>query len=187
MKLLKNRIFAACLLAVVVCFSTVNSIEDDLSDLSYEVTSSFYWNRSGASKSIYERLESRSDAANGMTTIANNYPALAAANEKLKFAQGELAELLEYYGANQMEDLYAANEDLEVAFQDLEQALREQTLLGDDQKQMEYYVTTFEGAQRMIEDSDYNDLVTEYYGKTHRFPISMLLDILDIEQPQYFE
>ena len=52
---------------------------------------------------------------------------------------------------------------------------------------MEYYVTTFEGAQRMIEDSDYNDLVTEYYSKTHRFPISMLLDIMDIEEPQYFE
>ena len=122
-----------------------------------------------------------------MTTIANNYPALAAANEKLKFAQSEIAELLEYYGANQMEDLFAANENLEVAFQDLEQALREQTLLGDDEKQMEYYVTTFEGAQRMIEDSDYNDFVTEYYSKTHRFPISMLLDIMDIEEPQYFE
>jgi len=187
MKFLKNRLVAVILLAVVVCTSTVNSAKDDLEDKADDVVDEFYYSYSGT-KSIYEYLEARTDAASGLTSIAERYN-LVAETETLKFSNGVMQDLIDhnYYDNDAMEDFYHANEDLDSDFDVLYHKLIEEDLSDSDLKAVEAYHTTFLGAQKMINQSDYNDKVRQFHNEVYsRFPAHLFMDLFDIDDPEFY-
>lgn len=184
MKFFNNRIVATCILIVGVVVSTFISAGNKLEDKVWDVESQFYWSSSG-SKAIQERLEDRCDAASNLVSIAYNYPNVMTETETLRFAH---TELYDHLWSDDFSALYDANEDIEPAFQTLYRALSEEDLTETDLRAVESYATTFNGAQRMINESDYNQTVDAFVEDTlDRFPASFFVRVLDIEEPQRFE
>ena len=182
MKFLKSRAVALCLLAVVVCTSTISNAREGLEELARDTKNAFYYSDTGY-KSTYERLQDRSDAASNLVTLGNTYHLTE--TEALKFAQEELGELIDWYSSD-AEDYYQANNDLTEPFNTLYDALMQQPLTDREKQMAESYRTTFEGAQRQINADDYNEKVREFNQTVDRFPANVFLKMTYIDEPEYF-
>ncbi|HBR07462.1 MAG TPA: hypothetical protein DD735_01040 [Clostridiales bacterium] len=181
MKLLKNRAVAVLLAVLVVAGSTFLNTRIKLSEECRRVEDGFYTSDSG-SKSIYARLDSRLDAANGLWTILLDHDAEAAA--ELNKARSAL---LKAYDARDIPDMYDANYVLQKAFDDASSALSGVTLSASEADALHDYVITFAGAQRMIDESDYNDGVLTFMRSTYqRFPASFLAPLAGVKAPELF-
>ena len=182
MGVLKNRAVALCILAVVVCTSTVSSAKNDLSDMAQDVKNEFYYSDTGY-KSIYQRLQDRSDAASNLVTLGNTYHLTE--TEDLKFAQEELAEMIDWYSTD-ADDFYEANANLTDPFDALYAALMDQPLSDREKQMAESYRTTFEGAQRQLNADDYNESVRAFEQTISQFPAKFFADLADIHVPDYY-
>ena len=184
MNLLKKPVVAVCLLAAVVCTTTYTKGTSQISEKASDVKSEFFYSCSSGTKTIFERLEARSDAANGTVTIANNYPNVSAETQALKFAQTEMANTIEQYKWIPISEYYDRNEELDVAYQALTQALSQESVSEDDRSKLDYYTTNFNGAQKMIEKSTYNQEVSEFFAKYGSSPFLKFVDNYDM--PGYY-
>lgn len=180
MNFFKNRFLATVLLLAVVFGVTPvvaqGQLEDKVSDIEYTM---YDW------KGIWDRLDERSDAAGNLVSIALDYPALVTEMEALRFAHKEMEDAL----ADDLDDMYEANQELDPAFQALYQKLLEADLSDEDRRAIESYQNTFNGAQRALESAakDYNDRARTFNQATfHRFPADMLASTFDIEPAEYF-
>lgn len=186
MKFFNNRFVAVCILLVGMVISTFSGVESQLTEKVNACESQLYYSDTG-SKAIFQRLEDRCDAASNLVSIAYNYPNIVTETEELRFAQTEMYDGL-YYGGD-ISAMFDANENLEPAFQALYQALIEEDLSEDDFRAVESYVTTFNGAQRMIDEdeTDYNTSVQNFIHSTmNAFPARIFVDLLDIDEPEFF-
>lgn len=180
MNFFKNRFLATVLLLTVVFGVTPVVAQGQLEDKVSDIESTIYdW------KGIWDRLDERTDAAGNLVSIALDYPSLVTETEALRFAHKEMEDAL----ADDLEDMYEANEELEPAFQALYQKLLEVDLSDEDRRAIESYQNTFNGAQRSLEAAakDYNNRAREFNQATfRRFPAEMLASTFDIEPAEYF-
>jgi len=179
MNFFKNRFVATCLLLAVLFGVTPVVAQGQLQDRAENVQEQFY-----DDKDIHKRLRSRGDAAGNLVSIAVGYPSLISETEALRFAHETFQDVI---GDDDLEDIYDANAELELKFQTLYKLLVKEDLDETDQRAVESYANTFNGAQRMIESSDYNEQVKAFHQKTlDRWPASMLAEIFDLDLPEYY-
>lgn len=182
MNFFKKRSVALAILALSVCFSTVGSATTDLEDMARDVNNAFYYSDTGY-KSIYQRLQDRSDAAGNLITLGNTYHLTE--TEDLKFAQEELAEMIDWYSTD-ADEFYEANLELTDPFDTLYAALMEQPLTDREKQMAESYRTTFEGAQRQMNADAYNEAVRDFNRTISGFPARLFAQLADLDEPDYF-
>ena len=181
MKFLKNRFVAKFLLLATIFGITPFIADGQLEDKVWEVQSAIYDYRG-----VYDRLEESNDAAGNLVSIALDYPSLVTETEALRFAYGEMDECL---SDDDLEDMYEANVELASAFHALYEKLSDLDLSVEDRRAVEYYINTFNGAQRTLEAAadDYNNQVREFRIRTMgQFPANIVVDMFDIDAPDYF-
>lgn len=184
MKRLKQKKTAIIItIAAIVIFTfigttkSLNSLTDDIEKTFY---SGVYNEEDNYTEvSISSQLEKRIDASLGLLTIASNYEEFDIEAESLRNARHELID------ARTIGEKYLANEHLENAYQSLAGAIGNNSFAEDDSEAFISYTDTMEGAQGIIEKSNYNDSVREYYNSiTNAFPVKFLKFFAD--SPEYF-
>lgn len=182
MKFFKNRAVAVLLAILVIAGTIFTNTLVRMTEECQQVEDGFFTSESG-SKSIYAYLSSRLDAANGLWTILINHDAEAAAS--LNQARSGL---LDAYDARDISEMYAANSELETAFSEAVSTLSGYTLSSSESDALNDYTITFDGAQRMIDQSDYNGDVLEFMRTTYnRFPATLLTSLLGIDAPELYD
>jgi len=131
--------------------------------------------------SISSHLDARAKAALGFAGTASKYPAAAAEEEALREARRALVD------ADSISGKYAANEALEKAWPVLFELLSSLDPDETDQAAMEAYADDLSGAQKAIQNSAYNQKVSEYRRTVlGTFPISVLRLAVPADEPEYF-
>ncbi|MGE4353053.1 MAG: hypothetical protein AB7D36_03080 [Oscillospiraceae bacterium] len=178
----KRPVALLCALAVVVT-STAAGAKLSMEKDSRDIEEMFY---SGVEydgyvhKSIYSQITQRSDAANGLLSIAKNYgldteyTALKTARDNLDYTSG-----ITFY--------YYSDQELATAFDNLREALSNCDLSERDAEAVENYASIFSNAGNVIDNAGYNEAVREFYrDDVYTFPAEFFYDNLSIDTPDYY-
>ena len=173
----------ALLIAILACgFAMVMNTQMMLGEKVQEIEDGFFTSTPGE-RSIYSRLSEKLDASNGLWTILESEDAAAA--EELSVSRSAL---LTAYESRDIAAMYDANAELDKAFAGAESALDGAELSEGEQKSLESYVSTYEGASKMIEQNSYNSSVLEFMRSVfNKFPASRLAAFAGVEPPVSFE
>jgi len=185
MKLLKNPVIAIILAAVIIIASTLISIDVKLDNKCQEIVDGFYTGIEyegeyypSAAGAIKE-LIAVSDA---LIPIANNYGIKTAALnehcEELKLSMN--------YSGYYVSYIYYEFTEFYAELKSVEEQLHTNGLSTRHQEMMLDYSRTITSAAAAIENSHYNDTVWEFRQKFDRFPVSIWIDLLWVELPEYF-
>ena len=169
----------ALLIAILACgFAMVMNTQMMLGEKVQEIEDGFFTSTPGE-RSIYSRLSEKLDASNGLWTI------LAAAAEELSVSRSAL---LTAYESRDIAAMYDANAELDKAFASAKAAAEAAELDESQASALSSYVTNYEGASKMIEQSSYNSSVLEFMRSVYnKFPASRLADFAGVEPPVSFE
>ena len=184
MNLLKKPFVAVLLSALIICSSTLLSVDVKLGKECQNITDGFYDGvvyKNYQHKSIASQIKNICGAADGMVTIANNYDidtdAVTAATAEMKSALS--------FGS--VSYLYGLYEDLLNALKPLEEQLSLTELSDRDAKGFDQYSSTISGAQSVIDNSGYNESVRAFYRDVVHFPADFLADLVGVDLPELFE
>lgn len=183
-----NRKVAVLVLAAVICVFTYIGVNRSVSALAGDIEDSFYTGAENAEgyteASIQSHLDNRIDAANGLCTMAAQYPGMSDAVNSLQSARYELMEK----SRDDITGKFQANEKLTESADALVSLLEAQDLSQDQQQMLDYYTSTLEGAENAIGKLSYNTAVDEFYNRTLKsFPVSLFSPLLSVEGPEYFK
>jgi len=185
MSILKTKPVAILIAAVLVISTTFLGAKISLEEEGREVADLFYEGveRDGYfHPSIYSQLEIRADAANGLASVARNH-GLESACEDIVRAR----EFLFYSGG--AGSFYYNDQELEKAFYVLKSELDGVELSESEKLAVENYVSSFENAKHVIDNSGYNDAVREFYrDEVYQFPAEFFYynSPFFIDTPSYF-
>lgn len=184
MNLLKKPFVAVLLSALIICSSTLLSVDVKLGKECQNITDGFYDGvvyENYQHKSIASQIKNICGAADGMVTIANNYDidtdAVTAATAEMKSALS--------FGS--VSYLYGLYEDLLSALKSLEEQLSLTELSDRDADGFDQYSSTISGAQSVIDSSGYNESVRAFYRDVVHFPADFLADLVGVDLPELFE
>ena len=184
MNLLKKPFVAVLLSALIICSSTLLSVDVKLGKECQNITDGFYDGvvyENYQHKSIASQIKNICGAADGMVAIANNYDidtdAVTAATAEMKSALS--------FGS--VSYLYGLYEDLLNALKPLEEQLSLTELSDRDAKGFDQYSSTISGAQSVIDNSGYNESVRAFYRDVVHFPADFLADLVGVDLPELFE
>ena len=184
MNLLKKPFVAVLLSALIICSSTLLSVDVKLGKECQNITDGFYDGvvyKNYQHKSIASQIKNICGAADGMVTIANNYDidtdAVTAATAEMKSALN--------FGS--VSYLYGLYEDLLNALKPLEEQLSLTELSDRDTDGFDQYSSTISGAQSVIDNSGYNESVRAFYRDVVHFPADFLADLVGVDLPELFE
>lgn len=182
MNFFRSRAAALVLAAVCVCGSIVLNTRAKLGSECQKLEDTFYTSATNV-KSIYSRLDQRADAANGLWTIAQKYGDTSAA--ALSTARQVLVAACEN---RDIPSMYDANAELDAAFTACLTALGSSGLADNDKSAVRDYADTFAGAQKMIDEANYNSDVRSFVQKTYGvFPADVLASISGVDAPALYE
>ena len=172
----------AILLAVILCSGILMvNTQVKLGNEVDAVEDAFFNNVEGQ-RSIYTRLLEKLQAVNGVWTILNRYDSDAA--QELANEQDYLQWACESTSINSM---YYANEDLNAEFSSALRTLEGYELTEDEQADLDSYVETYNGAQKMIEENSYNSSVTSFNRSVYdTFPTEILAAFAGVNAPERF-
>jgi len=185
MNILKNRTIAIALAAFIVLGSTAATVSSKLNKACNDVTKTFYdgVNHSGyLHKSISSQLNQILVSADGLVTLASSYGIntsdVTAASRNLKSALSEYTD--------DIDDIYELYSDLLSAENSLMYNMQGQTLSERDSDGFEQYKGILSGANNVIDDAGYNELVREFYDDNGGLIESVFIELLDIDTPETF-
>ena len=183
MSFFSKRPVAVIFAAAIVISSTLFGAKLSLDSDSRDIEDLFY---SGVEydgyvhKSIYSQITQRTDAANGLLSVAYNYD-LSTEYEALKTARDNLI------GTTNITYYFYGDQALETAFLNLCNALNNTNLSERDIAAVENYTSVFNNAGLVIEKAGYNDAVRSFYrDEIYQFPAEFFYDNLQIDTPNYF-
>ncbi|HIR55515.1 MAG TPA: hypothetical protein IAD36_07990 [Candidatus Scatomorpha intestinigallinarum] len=173
----------ALLIAILACgFAMVMNTQMMLGEKVQEIEDGFFTSTPGE-RSIYSRLSEKLDASNGLWTILESEDAAAA--EELSVSRSAL---LTAYESRDIAAMYDANAELDKAFASAKAAAEAAELDESQASALSSYVTNYEGASKMIEQSSYNSSVLEFMRSVYnKFPASRLADFAGVEPAVSFE
>lgn len=184
MNLLKKPFVAVLLSALIICSSTLLSVDVKLGKECQNITDGFYDGvvyENYQHKSIASQIKNICGAADGMVTIANNYDidtdAVTAATAEMKSALS--------FGS--VSYLYGLYEDLLSALKSLEEQLSLTELSDRDAEGFDQYSSTISGAQSVIDSSGYNESVRAFYRDVVHFPADFFAALVGVDLPELFE
>lgn len=172
----------AVILALVICAGalTVNTQYKLGGEIS-AVEDAFFTNVEGQ-RSIYTRLLEKLQAVNGVWTILSRYDEEAA--QDLADEQDYLQWACDDASISSM---YYANEDLNAEMNSAVRVLGTYDLTEDEQADLDSYVEAFNGAQKMIDENNYNSQVLDFVRSTYnKFPTRELAEFAGVYPPDTF-
>ncbi|MGI6013419.1 MAG: hypothetical protein ACOX7K_03930 [Oscillospiraceae bacterium] len=180
MQFLKKRSVATLLAAVVICLSTLMSVHRSLGAKCAEVEAGFYDGLEGSHSSISYQLNQCARYANSLASLSANHEELEDLTSDLRAARNSLLDggsIAEQYDAYlQLTDAFIAVKT-EMDVMDL----------GTRTEDYEFCVNGFDGAQRTIASSGYNESVRAFQNSTLRtFPANVLYKIAGVDTPDLF-
>ena len=185
MKYLKNPVIAVLLSAVIVLSSGFLSAKVKLSNASDKVTDGFYQGiRDGSyrHKSISSQLENICGAVSGLTAIAKNYSIDCAEVSELN---KELSDSLSSE-TDDISSVHAGYSSLMGALYPMLDTLSATKLSNRDEKGAKEYMVTIMGAEKVMEESGYNESVQRFSEDMSRFPADFFLKVTDTKLPEIF-
>lgn len=181
---LKKRSSAVIIAVIVVILGTLFGVHRSVNSETAKIEALFYKgvylkDEKYTQSSIDAQLKKRADAALGLLTVAKNYTFLTDLAQELR----EARELL--LDADTISEKYLANAKLESSYKQMFEAL---IVHADDvPASVESYVSTLRGAEGVIENSDYNKMVSEFRNSTlGAFPVNILKNLAFVKYPEYF-
>ena len=103
---------------------------------------------------------------------------------ELRVDRGLLLDALE---DGDISEIATANALVVRSFNALKDALLSLPLTDDDAMSVDYYVSSFEGAQGAVSHSTYNEAVAEFIADTYRrFPAKLIGSVLGVDPPRSF-
>lgn len=190
MKLLKKRSIATIITIAVIILSTLFGAHRSLGAASSEVQDYFfdgvYDSSWGTTRpSIYSQLQKRNNAALGVYTIVSSYSELSEHAEALSAATQAVAKISH---GDSVSNAFAHNSSLEADFNAAVSALESVELTASEKSNLDAYITTFRGAQSVIDDAGYNDSVRKFEREIlNVFPTNLLKNIVNVDAPELFE
>lgn len=184
MNLLKKPFVAVLLSALIVCGSTLLSVDVKLGKECQNITDGFYDGvvyENYQHKSIASQIKNICGAADGMVTIANNYDI---STDAVSTATDEMKQALTYGSVSYIHTLY---EELLSAVKPLEDQLSRAELSDRDAEGFQQYSSTLSGAQSVIDNSGYNESVRAFLRDEIHFPADFFADLVGVELPELFE
>ena len=174
-KFLKNRGVALVIMIAVICLSTLFSVHRTLGAKSNKVQDGFY-------NYTEPYLKNCTDAANGMFTVASNYPAVSEEMTAVRSARNALLDTKE------IGEKYTAYTRLVDSVSDLTMAMEELDLSADEQKKLSAYQSSFDTGVSGVQDSRYNAEVRKFQRDTMQvFPTNLLGRLAGVQSPALFE
>ena len=172
----------AIILAVILCSSILMvNTQAKLGNEIDAVEDAFFTNVEGQ-RSIYTRLLEKLQAVNGVWIILNRYDSEAA--QSLADEQDYLQWACDSASINSM---FYANEDLDAEFSRALRTLEGCELTEDEQADLDSYTETYNGAQKMIEENNYNSQVLDFTRSTYnKFPTRELATFAGVYPPDTF-
>ena len=185
MKYLKNPVVAILLSTIIILSSSFLSARLKLTKASDKVTAGFYQGlqyNGYKQKSISSQLENICGAVSGLTTIAKNYgidcKEVTALNKELS------NRLFSEYGA--VSSIYSGYSALLDALYPMLDTLSGTKLSNRDEKGAKDYMVAIMDAQKLIEESGYNESVRKFSKDMSRFPADFFLSATRTKLPQIF-
>lgn len=181
MKVIRNRGFAALVMALMIVVGMFIGTSRSLNRLYDEVDSAFYEGEDGFSISL--DLEARIAYAGNYLVVAQRY--LDSSNPAV---QGLKTAILELQDAKTIKEKYAANNALTMAADSLTSSLTMPNIqLSDKDAQ---YVRSIPADMASRNDTiardPYNDIAKEYNDKRSSFPANIFADMMGVPKAEYF-
>ena len=185
--MLKKRPIAILIAVAVISLSTIFSAHRTLGAKSQEVSDSFYsgvydseWNTNR--KSISSQLVKRDEASNALLSVASDYKEAADATLELRESRNA------FLRSNGRHETFKNNEELTKSFDRLISQMNSLELSSREEDIVEDSITSFRGAQNVINNAGYNELVREFERNTlNVFPANVLKTVAFVKTPELFE
>lgn len=183
MNLLKKRAAAIVIAAVVVLLSTVLSARSGLLGSIRDVEMLYY---SGVKAvegnylrpSIDSQMRIKHNAANGILGILASYEELGSAAENLRESKDHVYTNFGDYDEHTIAGMSWANRELDAALTRLQLEMSRVEFTAREAEMLETCFADIAGAQRMIEQSGYNEAVRDFNTTDmQRFPANILLGL----------
>ena len=185
MKMLKERRIAFIIAVIVVLASMLFGVHRSISKEVRKVEAQFYDGvyikaEKYVQPSIDSQLSKRIDSALGLVTLAQKYEALQNEAQELRDARSGLM------NASGIEDKYLANVQMQNAYDILCEGFSAVSFADNDAAAYSNYTSSFDGAGRVIMNSNYNMAVSEFERMSGKFPVSLLRGVTFARMPEYF-
>jgi uncharacterized protein YoxC len=175
MEFLKKRPAAVLITIAVIILATLFSVHRTLGAKCGQVEDGFY-------DSVNLYLDNCAEAANGMFTVACNYPELEAETTALRTARNALLD------THDISEKYVAYGQLRAAVADLNDAIEQVELSEKAQRNLSGYNSTFDTAVNGVSKAGYNEAVWEFTRTTlDVFPTNFLAGVAGVSAPELFE
>ena len=185
MKLLKSRAFLIpAAIVIILVVGVVSAFSDLKSDINK--TEELYYKGVKAENggylrpSISNQMRNKVATVNSVLGVIDQYAELSAAADALRTARDHVFEVDDAkYNKNTIRSMSAANDELLLAVEKLRTELEGVALPEREQKALDRYLKDLDGAQNIIENSGYNEAVTEFnMGPMQRFPAKQMLALM---------
>lgn len=184
--LLKNRRFAAGVLAAVIVIGVPLGSARSLKSAAGRVEEQFYTGVNGRG-AIADYIDDALKASLGLLSVGANYDAASDAAQTLRDAREDALALMET-SRPEITELKSANDELKTAFDGLKGALLNMQLSEQDAANLNSYVSQFEGAEGAVSHSGYNEAADEFAASVMgAFPAKLIGGIFGIDPPAKFE
>jgi len=185
--MLKKRPIAILIAVAVISLSTIFSAHRTLGAESQKVIDSFYsgvydeeWNTNR--KSISSQLTKREEASNALLGVGSSYKEAADATLELRESRNAFLQ------SKGLHETFKNNEKLTKSFDRLISQINSLDLSSHEEDIVEDSITIFRGAQNVINDAGYNELVREFERNTlNVFPANVLKTAAFVKTPELFE
>jgi hypothetical protein len=185
----KKRSSAIVIAVIVVIFGTLFGVHRSVNSQTAKVEMLFYngvymTDKNYTQPSIESQLEKRADAALGLVTVGAKFgdvDQIPALTDALRQSRLVLVD------AESISEKYAANEKMQAAYTALYNALFQFDMTESTLAAVKSYASVLDGAQGVIQKSDYNRMVSEYIGSAlGAFPVNILKNLAFVQYPEYF-
>lgn len=185
MSTLKKRSTAVLIAVVVIVIGTLFGVHRSVDGQTDKIEALFYsgvyiTDEKYTQPSIDSQLKKRDTAALGLVTVANNYSGLKTLTNALQEAR------LALDNASTIPEKYTANEKMQAAYKSLYASLTQQNLKANEKTSSDSYASTLDGAQGVIEQSNYDGVVSDYIRTLDAFPVNILKNLAFVRYPGYF-
>lgn len=185
MKFFKKRGAAIVIALCTVWASTLLSTDIQFGRKCSEITDGFYdgvYSNGYTHPSLASHLKNIAGYADGLATIAGNYDI---DTEELLDLNDDLKLSLRYSRGDESY-IYYCYDELMNEVRSVENSLDRTDLSDRDQSGFEQYMSSINGAVSSLEDTGYNETVSEFLRKYDNFPTEQLADMAGVEMPEYF-
>lgn len=189
MSTLKKRSSAIIVALVVIILGTLFGVHRSIGSETAKIETLFYKgvylkDEKYTQPSIQSLLDERSTAALGLVTIGMKY----SEDQNIQMLTDSLREArLQLLDAKTIWLKFAANEKLQGRYKTLYTALEQFSLDDNALSALQNYASTLDGAQGVIQKSDYNRMVSEFRNNVlGDFPVNILKNLAFVKYPEYF-